>query len=207
MSDTDVSRSYQASTIEEQQSAYDNWALKYEQDLCAMGYRIPANIASVFVQFVAKEAAPILDAGCGGGIQAEPLALLGYRSIHGMDLSDGMLDVARSKSFYTELKQMAMGERLDYPDNHFAATLCSGTITPGHAPPHSFEELIRVTQPGALVIFTLRTDPKQLPEYPQTLDRLESEGKWKHVFTTSSFHSMPYGEPEITHAVYVYEVI
>ena len=43
----------------------------------------------------------------------------------------------------------------------FAAVLSSGTITPRHAPAHSFDELIRVAMPGASIVFSLRDDPAQ----------------------------------------------
>lgn len=206
MAPSKVSASYTATTVEEQQASYDTWAQKYEQDLCGMGYRIPAVIASVFTRFVPEGAQPILDAGCGGGIQAEPIAMLGYGPITGIDLSEGMLDVARSKNIYAELRQMTLGERLDFPDKMFAATLSSGTITPNHAPPHSFDELIRVTQPGGPVIFSLRDDPAQDPAYPGALDRLEQDRVWTPVFKSESFHSMPYGEPDVSHRVHVYVV-
>lgn len=207
MAPTKVSASYTASTVEEQQATYDTWADKYEPDLCGMGYRIPAVIASVFTRFVPKDTQPILDAGCGGGIQAEALALLGYNPITGIDLSEGMLQVARAKNIYADLRQMTLGEHLDFPDDTFAAVLSAGTITPNHAPPHSFEELIRVTRPGAPIIFSLRDDPAQKPEYPATLDRLEKEGAWSPVFSTDSFTSMPYGEPTVSHRIHVYRVV
>ncbi|MEM7428501.1 MAG: class I SAM-dependent methyltransferase [Pseudomonadota bacterium] len=207
MDDTDVARSYAAETIEEQQAAYDDWAEKYEQDLCAFGNRIPAVCSTVFAKYVELGTAPILDAGCGGGIQAEPLAMLGYGPIIGIDLSDGMLEVARRKGFYAELRQMAMGGLLDFPDNHFAATLSSGCITPRHAPATSFDDLIRITRPGALIIFSLRDDEMQEPEYTAALERHEEEGNWEPVFATESFQSMPYGEPEISHRVHVYRVL
>lgn len=69
---TKVGHSYNASSPEEQRSVYDDWADQYENDLCAMGYRIPAIAATVFARFVPLGSGLILDAGCGGGIQAEP---------------------------------------------------------------------------------------------------------------------------------------
>ena len=205
-SETGVSKSYQASSLEEQQEAYDSWAAKYEADLCAMGYRIPAMIAAAFVQHVPEGAAPVLDAGCGGGIQAEPLAQLGYGPIVGIDLSEGMLEVARAKNIYAELHQATLGERLSFADDHFAAVISSGTITPKHAPPESFEELIRVAKPGAPIVFSMRDDAAQEPEYPAMLASLEAAGKWAPVFQSASFYSMPYGEPEVTHRIHVYRV-
>jgi len=205
MTETGVARSYRAETLEEQQAAYDNWAKQYEIDLCAMGYRIPAVMAAVATRFIPASAAPILDAGCGGGIQAEPLAMLGYGPITGIDLSEGMLEVARAKNLYGELRQMTLGEELDFPDDTFAAVISSGTITPHHAPPKSFEELIRVARPGAPIVFSMRDDPAQEPEYPETVTALAEAGLWRKVFSTESFYSMPYGEPDITHRVHVYE--
>ena len=203
---THVARSYAAKTVDEQQAAYDDWAYKYEADLCAFGNRIPAVVPTVFARYVEPGTAPILDAGCGGGIQAEPLAMLGYGPIMGIDLSDGMLGVARSKGFYAELRQMTLGEHLDFEDDHLAAVLSSGCITPSHAPAHSFDEIIRISRPGALIIFSMRDDPAQEPEYPAALVRLKAAGAWSPVFATPSFQSMPYGEPEISHKVHVYRV-
>ena len=203
---THVARSYAAKTVDEQQAAYDDWAHKYEADLCAFGNRIPAVVPTVFARLVEPGTAPILDAGCGGGIQAEPLDLMGYGPITGIDLSEGMLEIARSKGFYAELRQMTLGEHLDFPDDHFAATLSSGCITPSHAPAHSFDELIRITKPGALIIFSMRDDAAQEPEYPAALTRLSDAGAWSEVFSTPSFQSMPYGEPDVSHRVHAYRV-
>jgi SAM-dependent methyltransferase len=204
---TDVGRSYAAGSLVEQEKAYDAWAARYEPDLFGMGYRIPAVLAGVFARFVPADAAPILDAGCGGGVQAEALALLGYGPITGIDLSEGMLGVARAKGVYANLRRMMLGEPLDFPDDNFAAVLSTGTITPRHAPPHSLDELIRVARPGAPIVFSLRDDPAQEPDYPAAVARLEAEGRWRPLFSTPSFRSMPYGEPEITHRIHVFEVL
>ena len=81
MTDRPVDESYATKTPEEARSAYDDWAESYEANLCATGYRIPAMIAAVFTRYVPADAAHILDAGCGGGIQAEPLIELGFDPI------------------------------------------------------------------------------------------------------------------------------
>jgi SAM-dependent methyltransferase len=206
MHKTAVSKSYHAESPKEQQNAYNEWAKNYEPDLCAMGYRVPAMIASVFVRFVDEGTSPILDAGCGGGIHAEPLAMLGYGPMVGIDFSEGMLEIARTKNIYSELRLGTLGETLDFPSNHFSAVISAGVITPKHAPPHTLEELIRVAEVGAPIIFSLRDDPLQDPEYPEMLIKLESEGKWESIFKSNSFHTLPYAEPEITHRIHVYKV-
>ena len=207
MANRPVDQSYKVQTTEDARNAYDNWSMQYEADLCATGYRIPAMIATVFTHHIPLDTTPILDAGCGGGIQAEPLVEIGYRDFVGIDFSDGMLEVARRKSIYSSLKQQTMGETLNFSDNYFNAVICSGVITPGHAPANSFDELIRVTNKGGKIIFSLRSDEKQIPEYPKKLENLSLSGAWKHIFSTKPFHSMPYGEPDVLHQVHVYEVI
>lgn len=207
MSNSMLDRVYGAKTPDEQETTYDAWSAQYERDLCAMGYRLPQIAAAVFTRYVPADAAPILDAGCGSGLQTEALVALGYGPFTGIDMSEGMLSVARSKGIYQELRQMALGGRLDFPDDSFAAVLSMGTITPGHAPAESFEDLIRVTRPGAPIIFSLRDDAGQEPEYDEACDRLREAGRWRHVFSTGSFKVMPYGEPEVTTCVHVYEVV
>ena len=207
MTNRPVEKSYQVKTPAQAQAAYDDWAETYEADLCAAGYRIPAMIASIFTRFVPQDAGPLLDAGCGGGIQIEPLVELGYGPFIGIDLSEGMLAVAAKKNLYEKLLPQTMGERLDFDDDAFAAVICAGVITPGHAPPHSLEELVRVTRPGGKIIFSLRSDEKQLPAYPAAVEDLTARKVWSPVFATKPFHSMPYGEPEVLHQVHVYEVM
>jgi predicted TPR repeat methyltransferase len=203
--ETKVGRSYQINTPEEQEALYDDWAANYEIDLCAMGYRIPAVAAAIFSRFVPLDCGPILDAGCGGGIQAEPLHLAGYSPIIGIDLSQGMLDVAKEKGFYHELHRMALGGKLAFDDEYFSVVFSTGTITPKHAPPESFEDLIRITKTGGLIIFSMRNDPEQEPGYPAALEHHSNFGNWKHIFSTETFQSMPYGQPNVTHQVHVYE--
>lgn len=207
MTPSKVDRVYAAKTMAEQEAGYDAWASDYERDLMAMGYNAPAVIAAVFAHYVPKDAAPILDAGCGGGLQAEPLALLGYGPITGIDLSDGMLEVARHKKIYAELRHMAMGEGLDFPADHFAATLSCGTITPGHAPASSFDDLIEVTRKDGLIIFSLRCDEAQEPAYDAHIAELTKNGRWDHVFSTDPYACMPFGEPHVLHRIHVYRVL
>ncbi len=207
MSNSMIDRVYGAKSQDEQEAAYDEWSARYERDLCAMGYRLPAVAAAVFASHVALDAGPILDAGCGGGLQAEPLSVLGYGPITGIDLSAGMLSVARSKGIYAALHRMALGGRLDFPDDGFAAVVSTGAITPGHAPPESLDDLVRVTRPGGRLVFSLRCDAGQHPGYAAACDRLEAGGRWRHIFSTGEFLAMPYGEPDVISRVHVYEVV
>lgn len=115
------------------------------------------------------------------------LTMLGYGPIIGIGLSDSMLQIARSKHLYSELKQAVLGEALEFSDQHFSGIISSGTITPKHAPPHAFNELIRVAKRNALIVFSMRDDDLQEPAYPAMLRELENDGKWESVFTGDHF--------------------
>ena len=147
MSKYTVSASYDVDSVEEAEASYDDWAASYEPDLCAAGYRIPGHIATVFTRFVPADVGPILDAGCGGGIQAEALTLIGYGPFVGMDLSEGMMAVAREKGIYSELHRQVMGERLEFADNQFGAVISSGCIIPTEEIRDLFDG-VKFVQPG-----------------------------------------------------------
>ena len=207
MSDEKLDRVYQAETLDQQEAAYDAWANDYERDLCNMGYRIPGIVSAAFARFVTPGSGMVLDAGCGGGIQTEALAAMGYGPITGIDLSLGMLDVAKAKGIYAHLKQQTIGERLDFEDGTFAACLTTGTFTPGHAPPHGFDELFRIIRPGGHLVMVLRSDDDMPPEYQQRLDDIEESGAARLIMRGEGIPCMPYTEPSIIARAQVYEVL
>lgn len=205
--DNILDKVYSATSPEESEEAYDAWANKYDADVFSFGYRIPAVAAAVFGRFVDIRSKPILDAACGTGLQTEPLVLAGFGPFIGFDLSSEMLAIARRKGLYESLHKMPLGGGLDFDADSFPVSYCIGAITPGHAGPDAFTDLIRVTEPGGLVIFSLRVDDGQQPEYPDAIVQHERDHDWKRVFATDGFPSLPTGEPDVAHAVYVYEVL
>ena len=196
---------YSAKTDKQREEAYDAWAEQYEADLFSFGFRLPTLFGSVCARFVEPDTGRCLDAGCGTGLQSESLSWLGYGPITGIDISKGMLAVAETKGIYAELRQMILGEPLGFEDDWFSLTYAIGCITPGHAPPHAFDELIRVTEKGGRLLFTLRVDEGQAPEYSARVAYHECEGNWRKLFQSPAIVSMPFGEPEVQHSLFVYE--
>jgi len=199
---------YGARSNDELRTIYDAWAAQYDQDLQAFGYSYPPAIAGLVGRYVRERDAPILDAGAGTGIVGEVLAILGYTRLTGIDLSDGMLAVARAKAVYAELKNQTLGEALDFPDDGFAAVVSAGVLTTGHAPPSCFDELIRITRPGGHLIFTLSTPVYEDAGFRPKLEALTEQGLWRPVETTPTWCSLP-GAPSkaaVTARAYVFEV-
>jgi predicted TPR repeat methyltransferase len=200
---------YGARSNAELRALYDDWAGRYDQDLQAFGYSYPPPIAGLVARYVSERDEPILDAGAGTGIVGEVLAILGYTRITGIDLSDGMLAVARAKGVYAELRNQTLGEPLDFADAAFAAVVSAGVLTTGHAPPSCFDELIRVTRPGGHLIFTLSMPAYEEGGFRPKLEALSVKGLWRSVEATPTWCSLPRAPSRASALAraYVFEVL
>lgn len=186
---------------------YDSWATQYDADLAASGYRMPPVVTGLIVRHIPNTSSPILDAGSGTGLLGEGLHVLGYSNITALDISEGMLKVAASKGIYRNTRQMALGDHLDFPDGCFAGVAAMGVLTVGHAPPSFLDELVRITRSGGIIIFSmLRQEPVE-SDFKRKQDDLSNQDRWRLVEETAYFQSLPYGEPEVSHKVYVYRVL
>jgi len=197
---------YSSRNIRELEERYDAWAEDYEHDVCSFGYKSPAVITGLIGRYVEPQDGPILDAGAGTGILGEKLASSGYNNLTAIDLSRSMLAVAQKKGVYKHLQQMVLGEPLDFSDNYFSAVVSMGVFTENHAPPESFDELIRITKPGGHIVFSVRSDTGLNGVYKEKQDTLLYEGKWELVETTGEFQCLPQARPELLNQVFVYKV-
>ena len=196
---------YAAKDNRELEERYDEWAGEYDQDLREEFHWIaPRTTVALFSRYVACSA-KILDAGVGTGLVGECLIDAGFDDLHGIDLSVGMLDVARDKGIYRELRQMTLGEHLDFADDTFDAVISVGVFTTGHAPAHAFDELIRITRSGGYIFFSLKTELHEAG-FGRYLDGLEAAGKWSVAKRSERYRPMPKGEPEVEHQVWVCRV-
>jgi SAM-dependent methyltransferase len=195
---------YQADGVHDLEDRYNLWAQNYDEDVASYGYKIPGVVAGYLGRYIRPEDGMILDAGAGTGIMGEIMSLISYKNLVAMDLSSGMLEIARQKGVYSEVHRMVMGEHLDFPDDKFAGTMAVGVISVGHAPPESFDELIRCTRPGGYIIFSVRADAQGFREKQ---DELARQKKWQLTEATAPFVSLPLGEPDIKHIIFVYQVI
>lgn len=187
-------------------AAYDAWAEKYDEHVTAFGYKIPAVAAGLFGKYVPPETTPILDAGAGTGLMGEILDALGYCGQVGIDISQGMLEKAGERNVYEDLHRMVLGERLDFPADHFGACQSIGVFTAGHAPADAFDELLRVLRPAAHIIFSILEDVYVQKGYNGKFEALENDGKWRLVERTKPFQGMPLECPDQLNRVYVYQV-
>ena len=197
---------YESANDKELEDRYDQWATDYDNDLAAeFAWNAPQNAAAVFAKHVDK-AAHVLDAGAGTGLAGECLAEAGYRDLVAMDLSQGMLDVAKGKNVYKAFHRMALGGALDYQTGEFDAVISVGVFTQGHAPANSFDELARITKPGGLIVFSLRVDTYESAGFKQQQTGMEESGVWQLTEMTGEFQPLLKGEPEVWHRIWAYRV-
>ncbi len=199
-----LNRVYGAGDAAVLEAAYDEWAQNYDADVGQTGYLNPAMMAGMVARHLAADAGEILDVGAGTGIIGEVLAALDYGPLVAIDLSEGMLDVARAKGAYAECRRMVLGETLDFAEGRFAAVTASGVFTQGHAPASSYGELARVTRPGGLVFLATSEHAEANLGFGAEAARLAAAGVWTKTATSRAFIVMPALDPADRMAVHVH---
>ncbi len=99
----------------------------------------------------------VLDVSCGSGLVTLPIAeaVTSTGSVNGIDLSEGMIEKARSRAeklafTHVSFKQMD-AETLTFEDNSFDAVVCSLGLMYFPFPEKALQEMLRVAKPGAEV--------------------------------------------------------
>ena len=202
----DLARVYDAKTIEELRQVYDEWAEGYDAQIVDdYGYRGHELVVAKVRPHLSDDA-QLLDAGAGSGTVGLAARVAGFATIDAMDISTGMLEKARERGIYRDVRVGVLGETLDYADDSYDAVLSSGVFTPGHAPPDSFVELVRIVRPGGFICFSMRHDVPP-PGFQEVMTALVDEGRWELVEASEPFQSMPTGEPEIEHRIWLYRIM
>lgn len=181
---------YDAKKPEEIAGHYDRWAASYDADMAVAGYRHPAICLALLARYLPRGAEPLLDAGAGTGLVGEWLGIMGYPRVEALDISEGMLAVARQKGVYSEVHQLALGGPLPFSDNAFAGIISAGVFTTGHVGAEGVDELIRICQPGGVIVLTVK-DTLWSEAFAAHVSDLQAGGKVALAEQTSSYVSMP----------------
>ena len=172
---------------------YDRWSSTYDDYMKQVGYRHPAICVSLFSRYVPVDARPSLDAGAGTGLIGELLHLIGYSNIDGLDISEGMLEVARRKDIYSKLHIADMTRPLALPKAYYRGIISCGVFTTGHVDVEGLLPLIDVCMPGGHIITTVKSSLWN-GGFSSKIRELSTAGKLRLVEQTDPYVSMP-GEP------------
>lgn len=150
---------------------YRDWASRYDQDFAReMAYRSPEAVAELYAELGGK--GPVLDVGAGTGLVAESLLRRGIAPVDGIDISEEMLEVARTKGVYRETLCADLTQPLALADGLYAGCVSAGTFTQGHVGPAAFDELLRIAAPGAHFVVTVHAAVYARDGFPAVFARL-----------------------------------
>jgi ubiquinone/menaquinone biosynthesis C-methylase UbiE len=147
---------YEARDAADVAALYDKWAETYDVEMADAGYQHPQACVALFARHMMRGSAPVLDAGAGTGLIGQWLQTLGYPEVEALDISQGMLDIARKKKLYSAYHRLALGGPLPFPDGAYAGVISAGVFTSGHVGVEGLDELLRICCPGGAVVMTVK---------------------------------------------------
>jgi predicted TPR repeat methyltransferase len=182
-----LDRVFAARSTEESRNLYDEWAKSYDADMAEHEFTAPRLVADAVARGLKLNHLPnqkealaktsILDAGCGTGLVGIELARHGAKKIDGLDLSEGMLDIARKTGAYEHLKIADLTRRLPIVDGTYDAVTCCGTFTHGHLGPEPLAEFVRAVKTSGIVVATVLDSHWQEKGFEEEVERLRSDGQ------------------------------
>lgn len=187
---------YSAKDAEDVAALYDKWAESYDGEMAEAGYQHPQACVALFARHVMRGAAPVLDAGAGTGLIGQWLQTLGYPEVEALDISKGMLDIARTKNLYTDYHVLALGGPLPFENGAYAGVISAGVFTSGHVGVEGLDELIRICAVGGAVVLTVKCVLWD-GGFKARVDELVAAGVIELAEVTEPYVSMP-GEAATT---------
>lgn len=182
-----LDRVFAASSTEESRRLYDEWAATYDSDMQEHDFTAPRLVADGVARGLklnhlhcepsqVLKGLRIVDAGCGTGTVGNELAKMGAEDIFGLDISEGMLEVARKSGAYKDLEIADLTKQLEFGDGEFDSLVCCGTFTHGHLGPEPLAEFVRVVKSGGVVVATVLDSHWVEKGFEAEADRLAKTG-------------------------------
>ncbi|XP_028402657.1 uncharacterized protein LOC114525479 [Dendronephthya gigantea] len=132
---------------------YDDFAATYDEEILPEStYPALLSVVDTFMEVLGNsdKNIRIIDLGAGTGLAAVELKKHGFANIDGLDLCEEMLKKAKEKDAYRKYICEAVTEkRLDIPTGAYDVALSVGAVTSGYIKASAFDEILRLTKPGA----------------------------------------------------------
>ncbi|OAG07287.1 S-adenosyl-L-methionine-dependent methyltransferase [Paraphaeosphaeria sporulosa] len=173
-----LDRVFAAKSKDESRQLYDQWASSYDADMQTYSFTAPQIVAEMVPKYlkVSPKDAVVVDAGCGSGLVGVTLHQSGFKTIDGLDLSEGMLKVAEKTGAYRKLEVTDLTQRLNIEDGTYDGLTCSGTFTHGHVGPEPLPELVRIVKAGGILVATILESFWKEFDFEMVVKGLEERG-------------------------------
>ena len=133
---------------------FDQWSAEYDKSVLQKYLFAPAHNA-LLEELAAAPGRRVLDIGCGTGVFARRVAeALPEWTVAGLDISEGMIEVANEKVTGDGCISFAVGdsEKLSFEDASFDVVTCSNSFHHYPKPDIVLGEFRRVLAPGGCVM-------------------------------------------------------
>ena len=135
---------------------FDGLADHFESHIIGLGYCIPGLIRRHVQEFVAlADTGPVLDLGCGTGLMALAVSDLPLGPFTGIDVSPRMLEQARVKGLYSELREARLPAALHDDPTMWRLILASDVMCYFGALEEMFRAVFARLRPGGRFIASL----------------------------------------------------
>ena len=183
---------------------YKNWANLYDTDMSSWGYAYPLQLNKILTnKLKLKKTIKILDAGCGTGYVAEVLNKLNYKNITGIDFSEEMLAIARSKKIYKKLMCQSLNEKIELRSKQFELIICTGVLTSGHVGPSAMHELVRLLKPQGFFICSIAESVYKKNGFEKEIKNLKNLVSIKSI--SKAFVALPNNKNSAKSRMYILE--
>ena len=183
---------------------YKNWANLYDTDMSSWGYAYPQQLSKILKnKLKLKKTIKILDAGCGTGYVAEVLSKLNYKHIIGIDFSNEMLKIARSKKIYKKLLCQSLNKKIKLRSKQFELIVCTGVLTSGHVGPSAINELVRLMKPGGFFICSIAESVFKKNGFEKEIKNLKNLVSIKSI--SKAFVALPNNKNSAKSRMYILE--
>src|SRR5262245_57317026 len=161
------------------ETTFDGFAASFEAKLARLSYRAPSLIAAVLRDrgLEPLRLLDVLDAGCGTGLCGALIAPFARRLV-GVDLSEGMLALAKEKSIYDTLMKAELGAYLCNNSETFDLIVSADTLVYFGDLKGIVAAFARALRPNGLLVFTLE---HAVGDTDDAGFRLELHGRYSHA--------------------------
>ena len=160
---------------------YQDWADQYDKDNDdLLGTVSQPNSVNLLSNHSNDKNIEIVDIGCGTGLVGKFLKDKGYLFYDGLDISEEMLEIAKSRG-YRHLSVGSLQNKLPYGNDSYDAVFCVGVFTHGHVNSNGLDELIRITKKDGLIIFTINEGVYEYYQFDKKIPLMEKEGLIKVI--------------------------
>ncbi len=141
-------------------AVFDGYASRFEHHLLGLGYRVPGLLRAALLDHLpglagGRPAGPVLDLGCGTGLLALVAMDLPLGPWTGVDLSGRMLDEARAKALYAELREADLLDALAADSAEWPVILAGDVLCYFGALQTAFERVVARLAPGGIFLFSV----------------------------------------------------